>query len=181
MRDQPGQSLIGGNLRPLTLALPVLALNRKSTRLVLYSDMFKISRLTDYGVVILRYLAEHHGDDALPMSARDIAALSGLPLPTVSKLLKLMAKHKLISAKRGALGGYELQEDPQLISLLRLIEVFEGPPAITTCMAEARHLCQIDSVCPQKSSWHLVHTRIAQVLHEINLAQLITPHRPIRV
>lgn len=140
--------------------------------------MFKISRLTDYGVVILRCLAEHHTDEALPKSARDIARASGLPLPTVSKLLKLMAKHKLINAKRGALGGYELQEDPKLISLLRLIEVFEGPPAITTCMAEAVHKCQIETMCSQRGGWQMVHRRIAHVLNEISLEQLITAHKP---
>ncbi len=140
--------------------------------------MFKISRLTDYGVVILRYLAEHHRDDAEPQSARDIARASGLPLPTVSKLLKLMAKHKLIHAKRGALGGYELQEDPKLISLLRLIEIFEGPPAITTCMAEAVHKCQIETMCTQRSGWNLVQHRIAHVLNEISLEQFITAQKP---
>lgn len=140
--------------------------------------MFKISRLTDYGVVILRCLAEHHGDDVLPKSARDIAQLSGLPLPTVSKILKLMAKHKLINAKRGSLGGYELVEDPKMISLLRLIEVFEGPPALTTCMSHVRHKCQIESLCPQRSNWHMVHLRIAHLLNEISLEQLITAPRP---
>ncbi len=140
--------------------------------------MFRISRLTDYGVVILRYLAEQQ---AMPMSARDIALVSGLPLPTVSKLLKMMAKHKLISAKRGAAGGYELLEDPRLISLLRVIEIFEGPPAITSCMSDALHKCQIDNVCPQKSSWHVVHARIAQVLQGINRRKSIKTQRPVRV
>lgn len=136
--------------------------------------MFKISRLTDYGVVILRYLAEGNGS-ALPYSARDLAQLSGLPKPTVSKLLKLMAKHKLIEAKRGALGGYELVESPKLISLLRLMEVFEGPPALTACMVEFGHKCQIDSSCPQRNHWHGVQKRIANVLSEISLEELIAP------
>lgn len=135
--------------------------------------MFKISRLTDYGVIILRYLAQRSSNCAVPSSARDLAKMSGLPLPTVSKLLKLMAKNGLIEAKRGALGGYELVENPRLISLLRLIEIFEGPPLVTSCMSDTAHPCQIDNHCPQKSSWHVVHRRITEVLGDISLHELI--------
>lgn len=140
--------------------------------------MFKISRLTDYGVVILRYLAEKSESSAPPASARDLAQLSGLPLPTVSKLLKLLAKHKVICAKRGALGGYELLTDPKSISLLRLIEIFEGPPALTVCMTQSEHKCQIDHRCPQRGNWHVVHHRIAKVLADISLSELLMTHYP---
>jgi len=131
--------------------------------------MFKISRLTDYSVVLLRYLASHKG----PASARDLSELSGLPLPTVSKLLKLLAKHKIISATRGANGGYELALDLRSLSVFNLIEVFEGPPALTTCLGDAHQGCQIDNLCPQKNSWHKVHKKIAQLLGEISLWELI--------
>jgi len=133
--------------------------------------MFKISRLTDYGVVILRYLAKKGGAS----SARDLAELSGLPLPTVSKILKLMAKHKLVTAKRGSNGGYELVESLKTISLLRLIEIFEGPPAITSCMVDSLHKCQIHQACPQRDGWHMVHQRVAEVLNNISLFELIGP------
>src|SRR5580704_11978562 len=115
--------------------------------------MFKISRLTDYGLVVLGCLANKNGAPS-PSSARDLAEASGLPLPTVSKLLKVMAKNGLISAKRGTMGGYELLDDPHKISLLRLIEVLEGPPALTSCMANSPNKCQIDHTCSQRGSWH---------------------------
>lgn len=140
--------------------------------------MFKISKLTDYGVVILHHLAQEGEKTALPSSARDLAALSGLPLPTVSKLLKLMAKHRLVTAKRGASGGYELLEHPDKISVLRLIEIFEGPPAVTACMTKATHRCQIEPACPQRNSWHLVQKRIAHVLSDVSLAELMAFNKP---
>lgn len=143
--------------------------------------MFKVSRLTDYGVVILRYLSENNEVSAMPSSARDLAQKSGLPLPTVSKLLKLMAKHKLIAAKRGALGGYELLENPKSISLLRLIEIFEGPPALTACMSSNGHRCQIDQSCPQRGRWQVVHRKIAQVLRTISLSELIKTTKPLPI
>lgn len=138
--------------------------------------MFKISRLTDYSVVVLRYLAEKSAHKT-PLSARDLALLSGLPLPTVSKLLKQMAKHQIIEAKRGSLGGYELTKAPNTISLLRLIEIFDGKPATTSCMMSNLHKCQIDPSCTQRHAWHMVQEKISFVLNEISLSDLIKSHK----
>lgn len=132
--------------------------------------MFKISRLTDYGVVLLRYLQANQG----PASARDLAILSGLPLPTVSKLLKILAKHKVISATRGVSGGYSLVLDLKLFSVLQLIAIFEGPPAVTACMGEHHARCQIDDSCPQKDGWMMIHMKIAKLLGNISLSELIS-------
>lgn len=135
--------------------------------------MFKVARLTDYGVVLLRYLAAPRA--AMPMSARDLARESGLPLPTVSKLLKLLAKHKVVHATRGTAGGYQLALHPDHISLLQLIEVFEGTQAVTACQSEHHQACQIDAQCPQRSGWQIVHDQIAHVLKHISLSELIMP------
>lgn len=132
--------------------------------------VFKISRLTDYGVIILRYLADKNGE-LRPISAKDISLSSGLPEPTVKKILKKMAKEGLIQAKRGSLGGYELIRDPKTISLLHLFEIFEGPPAQTACMTNS--VCQIHSDCPQRQGWYLVQRKISQVLSEISLFDLM--------
>ena len=52
--------------------------------------MIRISKLTDYGIVLLTYLAK---DPQRPtLTARDLAADSGLPLPTVGKLLGALAR-----------------------------------------------------------------------------------------
>jgi FeS assembly SUF system regulator len=135
--------------------------------------MFKVARLTDYGVVLLRYLAAQKAD--LPLSARDLAKESGLPLPTVSKLLKLMAKSKIVIATRGMAGGYQLAHHPDQISLLRLIEVFEGTPAVTACLSEHHQACQIDDKCPQRNGWQVVHLKVAHLLRHISLSELIMP------
>src|SRR5262245_26729984 len=134
--------------------------------------MFKISRLTDYSVAILRHLAEQKANGATS-SARNLAFVSGLPLPTVSKILKHMAKHKLIEAKRGSLGGYDLLKKPSNISLLELIEIFDGKPAATACMIPNAHKCQIDKTCIERHGWQMVHQKIAHVLSEISLLELI--------
>ena len=135
--------------------------------------MFKVSRLTDYGVVLLHYLAKERGQAGMVFSARSLANESHLPLPTVCKLLKILAKHKIVDAKRGASGGYELLMKPSDISLLDLIEVFEGKQSVTSCIDATNHQCQIPTTCPQKGTWVLVNETIRRVLKNITLLDLI--------
>ena len=135
--------------------------------------MFKIGKLTDYGMVILRLLAMKRDDGVSIYSARDLAAESGLPLPTVSKLLKILAKNQLIEARRGVQGGYFFDKDPHNISLLSLLEVFEGPTSITSCMVDIEHGCTISKGCPQKNVWQVVNEKFAELLKKISLAELM--------
>jgi DNA-binding IscR family transcriptional regulator len=49
--------------------------------------VLRISRLTDYGTVVLAHLAR---DKADLVSAAEVASGTGIALPTVSKLLKAL-------------------------------------------------------------------------------------------
>ena len=60
--------------------------------------MIRLSRLTDYGLLLLTQFARK---DAGPMkSARDLAEVAHLPLPTVSKILKVLARNGLDEIRR---------------------------------------------------------------------------------
>lgn len=76
------------------------------------------------------------------------------------------------------MGGYELLEDPKNLSLLRLIEIFDGPPALTACMMKESSKCQIDQSCPQRPNWQIVHQKIAHILSDISLFELIVTPTP---
>ena len=86
--------------------------------------VLRISRLTDYGTVLLAHLAGDHGTVC---SAADVSAATGIALPTVSKLLKSLAHADLVTSTRGANGGYRLARDPRLISAADVIDALEGP------------------------------------------------------
>jgi FeS assembly SUF system regulator len=133
--------------------------------------MFKVSRLTDYGLLLLCAMASRKGESLA--SARDLSEITKLPLPTVSKLLKLLAKSSLVNAKRGVLGGYELMSHPKDISLFSVITVFEGSPALTDCIDEHKKNCQMNGQCPQKNAWHLVQEKVAKLLRELSLFDLM--------
>ena len=93
--------------------------------------MLKLSRLTDYAVVVLTIM-ENQGRD--PVSAAILAEQSKLPEPTVAKILKLLAGGGLVNSIRGIKGGYILEKDLADISVKDVIHALDGPIALTACV-----------------------------------------------
>ena len=76
--------------------------------------MLKISKLTDYGVVVLNELAQAGG---VKLSTDDIACKTGLAMPTVRKVMKALVDSGLVLAQRGARGGYRIARAPGQIRM----------------------------------------------------------------
>ena len=90
--------------------------------------MIRLSRLTDYGIVLMSYMAAHR---ERAINAAELAAAVQLPLPTVGKLLRLLAREELLVSQRGVKGGYTLAHAPEEISIAAIIRALEGPIALT--------------------------------------------------
>jgi FeS assembly SUF system regulator len=134
-----------------------------------------MSRLTDYGTVVLAHLA---GNDSKWLSAAEVADASGIALPTVSKLLKLLAKAKLVHSTRGAHGGYRLARTPQLISASEIIDALEGPVSITECSASDSQ-CDYEHNCNVGNAWQRINVAIRRALDDISLVDLQRVTSPV--
>ena len=77
------------------------------------------------------YLAERVG--GCPTSLRDIAGDEDIPKEYLAKVLRQLADADLVSATRGASGGYQLARNPARISFLDVIEAVEGKVALNAC------------------------------------------------
>jgi FeS assembly SUF system regulator len=137
--------------------------------------MLRISRLTDYGTMILVHLASHGGRVC---SASDVAANTHVALPTVQKILKLLARSGLIVSVRGADGGYSLSRQPESITAADILDVLEGPVAITECSLSDSH-CELESFCPVGGAWQKINRSIRIALGDITLADLGRPAREL--
>lgn len=137
--------------------------------------MLRISRLTDYGTLVLAHLPS---DTAQLLSAADVAAATGINLPTVSKLLKLLGKADLVISTRGSQGGYRLSRPAAEISAAAIIDALEGPVSITECSANDSH-CDYESVCNVGSAWQRINVAIRRALDDINLNDLQRTRAPI--
>jgi FeS assembly SUF system regulator len=133
--------------------------------------MIRMSKLTDYGFVVLSRFTEH--GPAELVNAPDLAAETGLPLPTVSKLLKVLTRHGLLAAHRGVKGGYSLARSADSITAVEVIEALEGPIAFTDCTApETENGCAIEHQCRNKSHWHQITEVVRSALQQVSLREL---------
>lgn len=136
--------------------------------------MLRISKLTDYGTVVLAELAAA-GDTV--SSASDVATATGLAAPTVSKLLKLLSKAGLVVSTRGARGGYRLAREPAAISAAEVIDALEGPVSITDCSADDKS-CDFESTCNVGGAWQRINIAIRRALDDVSLEDLLKNTRP---
>ncbi|MCK6370653.1 MAG: SUF system Fe-S cluster assembly regulator [Gammaproteobacteria bacterium] len=139
--------------------------------------MLRISRLTDYGTMILVHLARRSGQVC---SASDVAAGTHVALPTVQKILKYLARAELVVSVRGAEGGYTLGREPGTISAADILDALEGPVAITEC-SQIDSQCELESLCPVGSAWQQINKSIRLALDDIKLTDLRGPATEIPV
>ena len=96
--------------------------------------MLRLSKLADYGTQVMTYMAR----DQAVHSASEVAAGLGIAVPTVSKILKMLARKNLVASMLGANGGYTLARQPQAISIAAIIDAMDGPISITECSTFSR-------------------------------------------
>ncbi|WP_419811009.1 SUF system Fe-S cluster assembly regulator [Bacterioplanoides sp.] len=139
--------------------------------------MLKIGKLTDYGIVVLDQLARA---GSVKLSTENIVDSTGLPLPTVRKVMKALADSGLVIAQRGARGGYRLALAPSQIRILDVVQAFEGPVALTECSVD-NHQCDITAHCSLSSSWGGINTLMMRVLARVTLDDIRKPEMQDRL
>ena len=138
--------------------------------------MLRVSKLTDYGSVILAYMANHPEQK---FSATRLSQAVYLPSATVIKLLKLLKRSGLVTSFRGKNGGYRLARPAEEISLAQIISVLEGPIALTECSVK-KNLCQVESHCAIRSSWQRINRVIYNSLSQVTLDTMLETHQENR-
>ena len=133
--------------------------------------MLRISKLTDYATVILSHMARNK---AQMHAAAEISGVTGIALPTVSKILKLLTRSKVLSSTRGAKGGYVLAHAPDQISVAHIISALEGPIALTECSL-ADDICEQSFTCEIRGNWGLINKTVEAALESVTLADMILP------
>ncbi len=130
--------------------------------------MLRLSRLTDYAVVVLVHLSRAEAVETSPGVAHAI----GIPEPTVAKVLKSMAQAGLVVSQRGARGGYRLIRPLASIAIADIIRAIDGPIALTACVEGSGNECESQSLCPMAGRWGPVNEAISEALNAITLADM---------
>ena len=134
--------------------------------------MLRISKMTDYAVVLATHLAATDG----PHAARDLALHTQIPEPTASKVLKKLARAGVVTSQRGAKGGYALARSAERIGIHEVIEAIEGPIAVTECSDETSDsFCEYETNCGVRANWQRINLAVQSALSEITLADMAVP------
>jgi FeS assembly SUF system regulator len=134
--------------------------------------MLRISKLTDYGIVLLVHLA--HEAPGTTRNAREMAEATDLPLPAVSKMLKSLAAAELLESLRGARGGYRLARDPGKVTVAEILEALEGPIALMDCTVGPGH-CDVEASCGVREPWQRINRAVHDTLRRVTLEELAHP------
>jgi FeS assembly SUF system regulator len=130
--------------------------------------MIRMSKLTDYAIVLLAHLARSERT----LTAQELASRSRVPLPTVSKLCKELSRAGIVVSHRGRHGGYSLARDADVISVAEIVEALEGPISLTECGTPTGDPCGIEAFCLAKASWDPVSRAIQGALQRLPLSAI---------
>lgn len=130
--------------------------------------MLKITRMSDYAVVVLVELMQTE----TCMSVSGLAQEMKLTEPTISKVLKALVQAGIVISTRGSNGGYSLAAAPQDISVEQIINAIDGPIAITDCANGNEPDCVLSDSCSIRGRWDGVNTAIRGVLSNVTLADM---------
>ena len=134
--------------------------------------MLRISKLTDYGIVLLATFAER--PFGATRNARELAEATHLPFPMVGKVLKTLAQAEVLVSHRGAKGGYALARPPEAITVAEIIQALEGPIALVECNAGPGR-CEQERSCHVRDPWQRIHSTILTTLSHVTLRGLVGP------
>lgn len=141
--------------------------------------MLRISRLADYGTVVMTFLAKNRDPEVpgelMQANARTIATETHLTVPTVSKILKLLLHAGLLISHRGIRGGYQLAKSAESISIAEIILALEEKTGLTEC-SHSNHHCTLSPQCAIRENWLTLNRAIQKALESVSLNHLISPH-----
>ena len=135
----------------------------------------RLSHLADYAVVLMTAAARREslgGEGGARLSATELAADTGVPLPTTQKLMGQLAASGLLTSARGASGGFALARPADAISLADIVEAVEGPIALTMCSDSNNHECILDAHCRVKPHIGVVGNAVRGALGAVRLTEL---------
>ncbi|SEQ07703.1 transcriptional regulator, BadM/Rrf2 family [Solimonas aquatica] len=134
--------------------------------------MLKLSKLADYATLLMTAVAR---EPTQTLTGQQLSERTRIPVPTVAKLLKLLARGGLLESVRGAHGGYRLAREAARISVADIIGALEGPIAVTACSSHGGE-CSIETDCATRSNWRLINSAIRGALEAVSLAQMAARH-----
>jgi FeS assembly SUF system regulator len=131
--------------------------------------MIRITKLADYGIVLMTHFAASR--PKIVRTARELSLATHVPLPTVSKILKALARNGLLVSHRGVGGGFALARPADQVSVADVITALDGPIAITECLTE-ENACGHEPVCSIRTNWDRINRVVRDALSDLKVSEM---------
>jgi Rrf2 family protein len=132
--------------------------------------MLRLTKKADYGLMALKFLAEH--PQTVALSATEIAEGYHIPPQLLAKILQRLAKVGLVRSTAGMNGGYTLARAASDISVLEVLLAVDGPLFLTACSSGPRP-CDLTDSCTIKEPMARVNDSITELLSGIRIGDLV--------
>lgn len=132
--------------------------------------MLSLSKKMDYALLALSHLARTEAGRAV--NTKEIAERYDIPVELLAKILQQLAKGRLLVSTSGPTGGYRLACPAAQITIGTIIEIIDGPPALTQCLRTEHSDCEQHGKCTIRTPLSRINTRILQMLNHISLAEI---------
>jgi len=130
----------------------------------------RLTAKSEYGVLAAIDLACNYG--AGPVSAREIAERRGIPPRFLEQIFVSLRRAELVTAVRGAKGGFTLSREPAEITVLDVVEALEGPLASSMCDHSRDEGCGKSTTCAAAPVWARATSALRNVFASTSLASL---------
>ena len=128
-----------------------------------------ITRNADYAIRALAVMCRHHTRN---WSVPDLVHELGIPRPFLRTILQTLTRHGILASRKGIGGGFRVVRSPRKISVVDIIEIFQGPFAINECLFK-RQICPNTNRCLLKKKIDTLERYVARQLGAITIADLI--------
>ncbi len=129
-----------------------------------------LSASSTHALRALAYLAADVREDAT--LGRDLANEVDVPAHYLAKILATLARAGLLTASRGVRGGYRLARRPDAITLMEIVEPFEGKRVRPGCLLRPDQPCREDGTCSAHGAWSDVKAAYSRFLETTTLADI---------
>jgi Rrf2 family protein len=132
--------------------------------------VLRITKEADYAIMLLVVMSE--SPPGTIQTARDVAERSGLPLPMASKIMRTLARGRLLTSHRGVSGGYSLDRPASSMSVAEVIRAVEGPISMVQCGVEPG-ACDQEPACPTRVNWARISREVEFALDRVPVSAML--------
>lgn len=131
--------------------------------------MLSLSQTTGYAILALSCLSE---DGETMTQAKEIAEITGISKPYLSKIIYRLGLAGLIIGKRGYQGGIKLTRPANQISIIDIADAIDGDDWFHKCVLGLPN-CSDKCPCPMHEFWLQERPKIHEQLSNLTLDKVI--------